>query len=125
MNDKELDLLQKDLLKNLSDEEETEKEISIMTDEITSSLYNNGSVKAYSINNKNYSFRFSAGNTKDELVVVVVDNLAFKITDGKKGIFTARSNIEEGYTAYQCLRCIIEAFIRHVTGNFKPDMIEE
>lgn len=123
MSDKELAQVEQDLRNKLTQEEETDNMIVSAAEEITAALFNHQSACPYTINDVEYLFRYYIQN--NTVVVLVVNRQRYEISNGKLGLQKACATMEDNMTEKQCLMAAVEGYIRHITGNIKPEMMDD
>ena len=124
MTDKELEQVQHELENQLTAEQETDMMIVSAAEEIAAALtIHKGKACPYTINDTEYLFRYYVDN--GDIVVLIVNRSRYELSNGKLGLQTARAEIEDGMSEKQGLVAAVEGYIRHITGNIKPEMIDD
>lgn len=124
MNDKELQSVQNDLLNEIDLETKTDNDIKAAAEEIAAALYLSG-VTRYSFNNVAYTFKSMVDNANKKVIITAADEAKFKLLLSKYRPFIIESPIDKDYTVRQTLTAAVEGFIRHITGNIKPEILDD
>lgn len=126
MNDKELEKVQHELENKLTEEEKTDNMIISAAQEIASALIiHKGKLYDYTINDVKYLFNYCIDPKTKDIVVAIVNVDRYNLSNGKLGLNTARAPLDENYSLKEGLASVIEGYIRHITGNIKPEMLED
>lgn len=126
MNDKELQRIQDEIMADLNKEQKVEKEIKNSSKEITSHLLISKKINA-EIDNVLYMFNYRLINGKQgkRMIYMLVANVTKYQIAGKKYVpFVATAELDDRYSEFDNVNTVVEAFIRHVTGNIKPDILD-
>ncbi len=124
MNDKQLDQIQNELLKNIDSETETDKNIRTAAEEIAAALFLSNKTR-YSFNDVPYSFRYIYNKDYNKIIIIAANEIKFQIAGSKYKPFVIESDIQTGYTEKECIIAAVEGFIRHITGNIKPEILDD
>lgn len=125
MNEKQLDQIQNELLNQIDSEAETDKNIRVAAEEIAAALALSHETR-YSFNDIPYSFRYILDRSRNKVIIIAANEIKFQIAGpGKYKPFIIESNLEADYTEQECIIAAIEGFIRHVTGNIKPEILDD
>lgn len=60
----------------------------------------------------------------DHIFLIIADINKFNLTGGKYKPYTVEGAIDENYNMRDNLKTVVEGFIRHITGNIKPEILE-
>lgn len=121
-----LDNLEREWQEKMKEEEDKEAEIIRLRDVITDKLMNSSKI------------RISAFDKVFELAIVVntqikparaklivVDKARFELAGDKYKPLQIDAEFDDNYTVKGNLVATVEAWLRHITGTIKPEMIEE
>lgn len=61
---------------------------------------------------------------EDHIFLIIADINKYNLTGGKYKPFTAEGKIDQDYNLRDNVRTVVEGFIRHITGNIKPEILE-
>lgn len=131
--------LEKELKKKLDKDIKSEEEILTASLSIAENLLHNSKVRAV-IDGKQFLVTMKVQSIKvkkihlvskktidvpeDFIVLLFADINKYNLTGGKYLPFTAKAKIDKQYSMKDNIKTIVEAFIRNITGNIKPEMIE-
>lgn len=124
MDEKQLDQIQNELLKDIDSETETDKNIKTAAEEIAAALFLSNKTR-YSFNNVPYSFRYIFDRGHNKIIIIAANEIKFQIAGSKYKPFVIESDVQTGYTEKECIVAAVEGFIRHVTGNIKPEILDD
>lgn len=124
MEEKQLDQIQNELLKDIDSETETDKNIKTAAEEIAAALFLSNKTR-YSFNNVPYSFRYIFDRSHNKIIIIAANEIKFQIAGSKYKPFVIESDVQTGYTEKECIVAAVEGFIRHVTGNIKPEILDD
>lgn len=60
----------------------------------------------------------------DHIFLIIADIHKYNLTGGKYKPYTVEAAIDENYNMRDNLKTVVEGFIRHITGNIKPEILE-
>ena len=124
MEEKQLDQIQNELLKDIDSETETDKNIKTAAEEIAAALFLSNKTR-YSFNNVPYCFRYIFDRGHNKIIIIAANEIKFQIAGSKYKPFVIESDVQTGYTEKECIVAAVEGFIRHVTGNIKPEILDD
>jgi hypothetical protein len=127
MNDKQLEQIQNELMKNLDDESRLEDHIKQSSETIASYLMGHEACNI-DINNIPFRIKYKLLDMKNgnKLIYMLAANMTkYRITPEKYVPFSISANVDEQYSLQDNLKAVAEGFVRHITGRIKPDMLEE
>ena len=61
---------------------------------------------------------------EDHIFLIIADINKYNLTGGKYKPYTVEGKIDHDYSMRDNLKTVIEGFIRHITGNIKPEILE-
>lgn len=123
MDEKQLDQIQNELLKDIDSETETDKNIKTAAEEIAAALFLSNKTR-YSFNDIPYNFRYIFDRGHNKIIIIAANEIKFQIAGSKYKPFVIESDVQTGYTEKECIAAAIEGFIRHITGNIKPEILD-
>lgn len=126
MNEQDLDLLQKELMDQIDQEAEIEKNITESAQVIAQELIAKKRTRAV-IDEKNFSLAYhSYKNEKDVtfLCVIAINEFHFKLSSGNYRPYKVEAEFDHEYSEVENLEMIVESFIRHLAGMIKPEEIQ-
>lgn len=126
MDDRKLQQIQDELMRELDQEQKIEKEIVQSSEDIAAHLMLSKRCVT-EINGTQYLFNYrllqNAG--KSVMYMLVANTVKYKIASDKYIPFTATAEMDHRYTERDNVKTLVEAFIRHVTDRIKPDTLED
>lgn len=127
MTEDQIDKIQNEILNEMDKEEQIEKHIMISSDEIASQLLLTKDKITAEINNTPYliKYRVIEKNDKKFLYVMAANMNKNKIAGNKYIPYTVNVEMDLRYSTKDNLKTAIEAFIRHITGRIKPEVLED
>lgn len=138
MDDKKLEQIQNELMKEIDKEQKTEEDIISAAETIASGLITLGKMGA-AVDGKEFMFAFKIlekpkfvldkDKVKKQIQVkyiymIVTDVIKYQIANGKYKPFIVDAEMDERYDLKANLKAAVEGFIRHITGRIKPEMLE-
>jgi ethanolamine ammonia-lyase small subunit len=126
MDDKKLQQIQDELMKEMDKEQKIETEIVQSSEEIAANLILSKKCTA-DINGTQFLFnyRLLKGSKKSIIYMLVANTTKYKIAPEKYIPFTATAEMDLRYSEKDNLKTVVEAFIRHVTDRVKPETLED
>jgi hypothetical protein len=126
MDDKKLQQIQDELMRELDKEQKIETEIVQSSEDIAANLLLSKRCTA-DINGTQFLFnyRLLKNNEKSSMYVLVANITKYKIAPEKYIPFTATAEMDPRYSERDNLKTVVEAFIRHITDRVKPDTLED
>lgn len=131
--------VEREIRKNIDKEVKTEEEILEASLAIADNLLNTPKVKAI-IDERQYLITMRVQpmlvkkihmKTKevievpeDHIVLIIADIAKYNLSAGKYIPFTAKAQVDKDYSLRDNLKTVVEGFIRHITGNIKPEILE-
>ncbi len=120
--DEQLQKIQDNLMNQLDSDDALEKEIMEVADKCSHDLAFRG--KAFvEFNNRHYMLR--ARHTIDTILIIVADDLLFKIVGEKYRPAFIKGEIQNGLTYQENVRATVEAYFRHITNKIKPEELPD
>ncbi len=116
-----LDDQQREWMKLIGDELKTDDQIQQMAIEIALHLMQS---REYTIEIDNAVYYFVAHTDGNKIGMVVSDAAKYSRHGSKYKPYKVSGEIDQEYSLSENYTAVVEAFIRHVTGNIKPEMIE-
>ena len=126
MTDQDLKLLEQEMIKSMDDELKVETEIREKSAYIGQLLMSSEKIKI-EIDEKEFSiaYRIIKKSKKDILLVVATNLFTYSIAPaGKYKPYTILVEVDTEYSMQENVTAAIEAFIRHLTGKIKPEILE-
>lgn len=126
MDDRKLQQIQDELMRELDKEQKIETEIIQSSEDIAGNLLLSKKCVA-EINGTQYLFnyRLLKNNEKSIMYILVANTVKYKISPDKYIPFTATADMDPRYSERDNLKTVVEAFIRHVTDRIKPGTLED
>ena len=131
--------VEKALTDKLNKEIKTEEEILKQSEVIAEALMNRSKLRTV-VSEKDFYFTFKVqpilvkkrhkvtNEIKeipiDHIVLIVADINKYNLSGGKYMPFVAKAEVDKNYSIKDNLKTVVEAFIRHLTGNIKPESLE-
>lgn len=124
MDEKELNQLQNELTQNIDQETKTDNDIRAASEEIAAALYLSGTTR-YSFNDVPYTFKSIVDASHNKVIITAANETKYKMMLEKYRPFIIEAEIDHNYSVRQTLTAAIEGFIRHITGNIKPEILDD
>jgi len=131
--DKKLAEIQDELMKQLDKEQMNEDEIEEKSEQVAKMLLKNPVVKI-DIAGQIFTLKYKIINSKKQegkksvdirvILLIVANDAKVKLLGTKYIPFTANAEIIEHLSMEENLRGVVDAFIRHITGNVKPEVLD-
>ena len=126
MNEQDLDQLQKELMDQIDQEAEIEKNITESAKVIAQELLTKKRTRAV-IDEKTFSLAYHSYQNEKEvtyLCIIAINELHFKISSGNYRPYKVEAELDTEYSELENLEMIVESFIRHLAGMIKPEEIQ-
>lgn len=121
-----LDKLEKEWQEKMKQEEEKEEEIIRLRDVITDKLMNSSKIRISAFDKIfELAIVVNANIKPARAKLIVVDKARFEIAGSKYKPLQIDAEFDDNYTIKGNLVATVEAWLRHITGTIKPEMIEE
>ena len=120
MTDEQLNKIQQDLLKQIDKPLQLENLIKDTADKIARSLSTVGKAK---IDFQDRTYMFRARHTDTTIILIIADELKFKILGEKYRPYFVKGEIQNNLTYQENLRAVCEAYFRHITGLIQPEVL--
>lgn len=126
MNDEKLKQIEQEILSEIDKETRIETEIVQASEEIASHLIVSKTVRT-EIDGRAFHFRYRVLNGPKSKVIFMVaaDIIKFELLQQKYKPFTISFEMDERYSEKDNLKTGVEAFIRHITGHIRPDVLDD
>lgn len=127
MNEEKIKQIQNELMKEIDNESKIENEIIDSAENAAAHLIMSPKV-TIEIDNKPYMIAYKLFNLPKggQKIFMLATNLnLYKITPEKYKPYTIQVIVDSKYTLKENLKASVEAFIRHVTGRIKPEILCE
>lgn len=122
MNEEELKKIEQELLKQIDNEVDLDKQISEQAQEIATSLSVQG-VARTTIDGS--PFAISYEKKGKEIRMVAADVAKFQLVGEKYRPYTITAELDNRFSFKENLIATCEAFIRHLLGEVRPEPLEE
>lgn len=127
MDDKQLELLQQEMMQQIDQEAEVEKNITESAQVIAQELLVKKRTRTM-IDEKAFSLAYhpykDEKENKDMICILAINEFHFKISTGNYRPFKIEAELDHEYSEVENLQMVVESFIRHVAGLIKPEEIQ-
>jgi len=126
MNEQELDQLQKELMDQIDQEAEIEKNITESAKVIAQELLTKKRTRAV-IDEKNFSLAYHSYQNDNGIMmlcILAINEFHFKLSNGNYRPYKVEAELDQDYSEVENLEMIVESFIRHLAGMIKPEEIQ-
>lgn len=127
MKDEQLKRIQNELIKEIDTEAKIEAEIKDSAEYAASNLALGPKVNI-DINGKPYMLAYKVidrPNGGRKIYMLATNLTLYQIMPKKYVPYTINVDVDDNYSMKDNLKAAVEAFIRHVTGRIKPDVLED
>jgi hypothetical protein len=126
LEDQKLSELERQIIQQMDTDSEIEKEIEETSLEIASQLIVSNKVNTM-INKTNYLFayRLLDNGKQKKIFMLVTDIFKYNLVGTQYKPFTVTADVDQRYDLCANLKTAVEGFIRHITGRFKPEIVED
>lgn len=126
MNEKDLKKIEQEIISNINNEIKTDEEIREKAMYAAELLMQNPRLDL-EIDETVYAIKFTVNNSiNPPSIFMIATNIAkYTLVGSSYRPYTINVEINENYSLKENLAGAIEAFIRHITGNYKPEVLEE
>ena len=122
MNEEELQKIEQELLKQIDQEVDQDKQITQQAQEIAASLSLQGMANA-SINGREFAITY---NTRGKnIAMVAADRAKYQLVGEKYRPYVIQAEVDNKFSLRENLEAVVESFIRHLVGAIHPEPLEE